>query len=781
MTNEKLDSIATFIIFALAFLLPILIIPLSSVPAQDTKLFILAFGVFIAGLLFCIARLRGNSLTFPKGAHAVPLLALPLVAFIAASFSGNFTHSLLGQEFALDTVLFTTVMTLGFYIGALLFSSKDKVVKLYLTLAASALLFFIYHIAQMFLSGSPLSFGVFPGGTSNLIGKWNDVAIFSGFIAILSLITLDMLRPRGLFKIVSYINLFAALLMLSVVHFSIAWITLAGISAFLFIRSFFESHFFGEARKERQEMVSSLDLSHRKISGLSLFVLIVSAFFVFAGPKLEGFINNQFNTSQVEARPSWQSTFTVFKTVYKENMLFGTGPNNFTKEWLLNKPAGANQTPFWDVDFSFGVGIIPTLFITNGVIGILVWLTFFILFLFHGIRMFINRPGKVFDNYLATSSFLAALFLWVLSVFYVPHATLLFLAFLFSGVFLAVLVQAGVIQTKTITFNENPRVGFAAVVLLFALIVSFALLAYASVEKFVSAVYLQRAGAAVNVDGNISQAKGNVSRALLFSASDRAYRVSTEVSLLELAALLNENVSAEDLQARFQLILAAAIESGQKAISADRGNYQNWTLLGRVYETLIPLRINGAYESAKIAYEQARTLNPNNPRLLLNLARVEALNGNSATARDYIAETLRMKNDYTNAIFLLSQIEVGEGNAREAIRSVEAATLLSPQNPLLFFQLGLLKYSERDFSGAITAFERAISLDSEYANARYFLGLSFYESGRIQDAIREFTAIKNLNRDNSEVNSIIENLIAGRAPLENFTPPLEQKRLPIEE
>ena len=784
MTNETFDSLATTITLCLVFLLPILVIPLSLVPAQDMKLFLLMFGTLISGLLWSIARLRGNSLTFPKSPLVVPLLTLPFVALISASFSGNFMHSFVGQGFALDTVLFVGVMSLAFGIGVFLFSSKDKVIKLYLTLAASALIFFIYHVAQLFLSGEFFPFDIFPGNTSNLIGKWNDVAIFSGFIATLSLVTLEMLRPRGLFKAVSFLNLVAALFMVAIVHFSMVWIALAAISALLFVRSFFESNLL--PAHDARFSLSSDSASTRagKVSGLPLLIFVISVFFIFAGPRIGNIIDSTFNTFQVEARPSWQSTFGMFKDVYGENALFGVGPNNFTKEWLLRKPTGTNQTPFWDVDFSFGVGIIPTFFITNGILSVLAWCTFFALFLFGGARLFLKRHEKLFDNYLATSSFLSAFFLWALSVFYVPHVTLFFLAFLFSGIFLTVETGARTVKAHTFVFNENPRTGFAAVAFLFVLVLLFALGLYASVEKFISGVYIQRTSTVIRATGDISSAKQNVRRAVIFSKSDVAYRASAEVSLLELAGLLNQGDNAENIRAQFQSALTAAIDDGKSAVSVDGKNYQNWILLGRIYETLVPFRVSGAYDNAKIAYEQARLLNPNNPRLVLNLARVEALNGNNKAARDYITEALRLKNDYTNAIFLLSQIEIDEGNVEEAIKSVEAATLLSPQDPLLFFQLGLLKYSEHEFLGSISSLERAVLLNSEYANARYFLGLSYYEVGRIQDAIREFNAVKNLDPGNSEVNGIIENLIAGRGPLENFTPPfnpLEKRGLPIEE
>ena len=54
--------------------------------------------------------------------------------------------------------------------------------------------------------------------------------------------------------------------------------------------------------------------------------------------------------------------------------------------------------------------------------------------------------------------------------------------------------------------------------------------------------------------------------------------------------------------------------------------------LGRVYEAVVPLKIPGAYESARASYEQALTLNPRSPALFLTLARLEAAQGDNAKA-----------------------------------------------------------------------------------------------------------------------------------------------------
>ena len=780
MTNERLDFLGTLIVLAVAFLLPIFFIPFIYVPFQDTKILLLAVGVFVPVLIWTVARLRSNSIAIPKEKFILPLIALPVITLVVSLFSGNIFHSLVGNGIDIDTTLMIFILTLGFGVGVYLFDSRDKVVRFYIVLIASALILFLYQIAKLIFGGDFLSFNnILTGVTSNLIGKWNDVAIFAGLITLLSVITLDILRPKGNLKVIFYTSLILSLIMLVIVNFPLVWLILGFISFLLFVRSFVRNKFFAD----KKEVNESINFHFGDISKFTLLILSVSILFIFAGPAFGKFINTQFGIFQIEARPSWQSTILIAEKVYSRDIFLGAGPNNFKEEWLLNKPNGINSTSFWNTDFLFGVGIIPTLFITGGLFGVFAWILFLALFFWSGIRMFIRLDIKPFDYYLSTSSFISAVFLWLLSIFYIPQITLFFFAFVFSGIFLSTQIQSGVVKQKIFEFNKNLKINFVGIVLLFVLLIVASTGLYVSIQKFVSAMYIQRAGVQINIDGNIQAAEKSLNLALAFNKNDLVYRSISSISLIKLTDLVNKKKNTTEIQQQFNKILSSAKASSHSAIAVNNKNYQNWVALGKVYETLIQLNDKSAYNNARSSYEKALSLNPKNPILSLNLARIDVLNGDNKAARKQIANTLSIKNDYTNAIFLLSKIEINEGNVSDAISSIEVATFLTPKDPLVFFQLGILKYSEKDYKGAIVAFNRALLLDSQYSNARYFLGLSYYQSGRIQDAIDQFNLVKDLNPNNTEINSIIWNLSNGLAPFGNFTPktdPLKES-LPVEE
>ena len=265
-----------------------------------------------------------------------------------------------------------------------------------------------------------------------------------------------------------------------------------------------------------------------------------------------------------------------------------------------------------------------------------------------------------------------------------------------------------------------------------------------------------------------------------YGKNDRYYRLAAEINLARINELLQEtDTPIEERREKFQTILAEAISNVQSAIAIDNKDYQNWSMLGRVYGSVVPLGVEGAYESAKRSYDEALTLNSNNPAILLTLARLELAKDpdNIDGAKEFIGKSLEKKSNYTEAIFLLSQLEIQAGNIEDAIRSVEAVVVIEPNNPVFFFQLGLLQSNIGDNKKAIIALEKAVALNPQYSNARYFLGLGYFNTGRTEEAIGQFTIVSDLNPDNEDVKTILENLRAGNDPFAASGTP---DKLPIE-
>ena len=266
------------------------------------------------------------------------------------------------------------------------------------------------------------------------------------------------------------------------------------------------------------------------------------------------------------------------------------------------------------------------------------------------------------------------------------------------------------------------------------------------------------------------------------------YRLLSEVYLNRLNSLSTQQdkISNEDFIKKLEPIFRNVSISTKSAIEYDNTNYLNYLIAGRLYEYIIP--IEGAYKLSSDYYQEALKLSPKSPLINLVIGRLEYANKNNAKAKEYLIKAIQLKSNYTDAAFLLAQIEVADGNIKNAIKLVEAASTLRPDNPVAFFQLGILKYSEQEknYKGASEAFEKAVALNTAYSNARYFLGLSYFNLGRREEAIKQFEIVKSYNMDNKEVELILKNLKEGRSPFTNAAPPIDnkpekRKNLPIKE
>ena len=131
------------------------------------------------------------------------------------------------------------------------------------------------------------------------------------------------------------------------------------------------------------------------------------------------------------------------------------------------------------------------------------------------------------------------------------------------------------------------------------------------------------------------------------------------------------------------------------------------------------------------------------------------------------------KPDFAAAHLLLAQSAIRLGNLEQAIQSAERARVAAPSDIGIAFQLGLLYYQKDDLARARAEFERAVSLNDNYSNGRYFLGLIRDREGDTRGAIAEFERIAQLNPDNQEVKLILRNLQAGKSALSGIAPPAE--------
>jgi tetratricopeptide (TPR) repeat protein len=126
-----------------------------------------------------------------------------------------------------------------------------------------------------------------------------------------------------------------------------------------------------------------------------------------------------------------------------------------------------------------------------------------------------------------------------------------------------------------------------------------------------------------------------------------------------------------------------------------------------------------------------------------------------------IEEALKLKDNYTEAMVLLIQIDIDAGNVEQAIETTQSIVRLEPNNPTRYFQLGVLFSSQGNVDAAESLYRQALAIDPSYANARYLLALLLVQKGSVDEALSELYVVRETNQNNEQLNLLISRLESG--------------------
>jgi len=775
--NETIwENIPRYLFLFLIFLLPLLVLPYTVFPLEINKAFLFYAVTILATLAWLISILQKASFRIPKSAALLALAGIVVVWLASSFFSANTALSLVGSGQEINTVFAIVFFSAALFLIASLFQSKAKAMFFYLTLFGSALLVFIFQFFRVVFDITLYPWSIFASKVANTIGSWNEIGIFFGFIGLLSVVFLELSNFGKRLKAFMLVMLLISLIGVAFVNFTTVWIVM-GIFLVVFLVYLFSTHFVS---------VTEEGSGQRKFVRFALIVLLMALFFIMAKTLVGDFVSSTGATS-IEVRPAWSATWQVAKNaLLKNNFLLGSGPNTFLYDWLKFKPADINLTIFWSYPFQAGIGLLPSWLASTGILGGLSWFVFLAFLFWYGLKVIAYSENGTMRA-LLIASFLGSLYLWIFTIVYTPGFVLFALAFLTTGIFIALLCESGRIKVIEVSFFNKPKLSFISSLIIVLLMISSVASLYLLSQKYWAAYSYGRGLAIFNTaEGNIDEVDNLISRAAKFDQQDRYFRALSEVGLVKIQKLMNQtDLSKEDAQTQFQNLLAYSIGNAQNAVQVNSLDYNNWMSLGQVYEAIIPFKITGSREAALNAYKEAAARAPFDPTPLYTSARVEIQANDLNSAKDFLISSINIKSDFTSSVFLLSQVEAQLGNLKEAITRTEQARYLAPNDVGVLFQLGLLYYQDKNFESGRLALERAVSLNPNYSNARYFLGLIYDKQEKNKEAIDQFTQIQNLNPDNQEIAKILENLNAGKPALQDISPPQpspeERKEAPLDE
>lgn len=750
---------SSIIITGLIFLMPLFFIPGGAISLGVAKSALMVFGISIAAILYSLELWRSGRFLFPKHPIIYAALIFPVVYFLSALLATPSSLSLFGYSFEAGTFGYMLLVVAVLILSAAVFLDTARSLNAIMAFALSLFFVALFFAVKIIFDGDILVLGNFFGNTGNPLGSWTDLSIIFGLLALLSALAIGQLPMSGAMKAASLFVFLISTALFAVLGFLTAYVLIfvAAAALILYFRKFEPEN--GMSRMGRFWLPLAL--------GIVSVLLIINPN-ISDDKKLRGVIGGYFSINNVEVRPSLSATLGVSKAVLSQVALLGSGPNTFSRDWLIYKSANINTTPFWSASFSSGVGFIPTQIATTGILGSAAWLVFLILFLVLCIKALSHLPEHRTERFVLVFSMILSSFLWIASFFYTPAGTLLLLAFIFTGIFLASLARLGIVDSYAIDLKGTSQTRLASTLVLALIVLSVLGIGFTVYKKTLAAYHFNKAVELSNISGTqLSDIESSLIKTINASPADIYFVALSRLnfSRAQIAAT-SATGTPEQNRAVFEESIRKSIEAARTAVNANPAGYENWIALATVYSALVPkpLAVEGAYENALYAYNEAARRNPNNPELLLLLARLELNKENIDAARSYIRSSLALKQDYADAYLMLAQIETAAGNSAAAIASAENLAILVPDNPGIHFELGLLKYSSRDFSGAVKSLTQALKLSPEYANAKYYLGLTLANLGKFAEAQAELEDLTRTNSDNLELIKALEAIKAKKIP-----------------
>jgi tetratricopeptide (TPR) repeat protein len=183
----------------------------------------------------------------------------------------------------------------------------------------------------------------------------------------------------------------------------------------------------------------------------------------------------------------------------------------------------------------------------------------------------------------------------------------------------------------------------------------------------------------------------------------------------------------DQLQPQLRAYLQEQIDWVQR----DPQQMERHATLGIVYAA------NQLWHEARLAFENAVLLRPNEPLAHLYVAVATQETGDSETAFDLFRQLTRRFPNFPQGFQRLGDMALRAGLTEEATAAFQRLVELAPDEWRGYAGLGEIELRHGNHSRAAAHLERAVALDDRTANARSLLGLAYRGLGRMEEAEQE--------------------------------------------
>lgn len=137
-------------------------------------------------------------------------------------------------------------------------------------------------------------------------------------------------------------------------------------------------------------------------------------------------------------------------------------------------------------------------------------------------------------------------------------------------------------------------------------------------------------------------------------------------------------------------------------------------------------------------YEKALKIDPTNDIAWQFDGIARAREGDLKKALESFTNSYQINPDRADTLMNMASIHFSLGNLLKAIEFAKKAINKDPQNPLYYYQLGLIKLYEEDLEEAERNFKKASDIDTSYQEAILWNGIAEEMKGKIAEAEKKY-------------------------------------------
>ncbi len=752
----KFEKFGSKIVIALALLLPLAFVPSATVGFDTIKLAFVTLAVLFIAVAHIVYSYSRGTISMPSGPLVKILGVLMLVALISGIMSPVPWKSIVGAGFEMGT----TITLLAFIALALCVATvvrkTSEQVYVVAALSTGVALSTFYSLVRFIFGADFISFGYFTSLTQSPLGTMSNTAITIALVTVMILYVVQVVTGRGIKVFLGILSTLSFLYLIAANVYSAWVILLVGSLMVIGVRYI--------------RMANEAGIISRSINSVTLgtVLAVILAITGIIFPTLSArFIAQRINLVENTIRPSWQASVDLLAQSIKVRPFTGIGPNRLGVLYVATRPASVNSTVGANIDFDSAVSYVFTLITTHGLV-MLIASSIFVVYTLRSAVQILRMRSESVKHHVQTAATLGAT-LGIGSLLFVnPTPVLLGMLAILGGLVIAI-QEDSLVEIKLV--RDNGKLHYVN-------FVATAIVGLVVVVGIVVHVQFLRAHIKLG-KALVSAGKGDIDAALTYGATAREinfiadvyprtlaeiYAFATNALIQNVAASLQSSKIDEQTLEKFRVLLSNGSALAAEAVQKDQTNYQNTVAEIRIAEAGILLGAQNAYEVATQGYDRALALNPSSAVLYLDRALMEVSRQDYEKAEVQATNALYLKPDYVDAVMVLARIKIAQNKTREAVSFVEQAAQAMPQNSRMAFELGVLKYSLKNYSGALAAFEQAQTLLPNDATVSYSRALALAQLGRRTDAIALLVPLADAYPQNTDITTVLENLRSGRSP-----------------